>query len=522
MQQQREIWQVMVEGQIYEADFNTLVQWHAEGCFHPTDSVRKEGRNWIEAGKVPTLIRIFRGQTQMGQPQFPPPVAQQFVPSVVQQPSGTASFNPQATNPQPANTVSNVGNTDNPYHAGVNGNTYQTANYQAQSGNQHYQQQNPGWQIPPPPIVMSGCCMNHPQTIAKYICRMCSNLFCVACPKKMGVNVMICPACGDICKSYEQLKKKSELNNMKSQGFGLEDLGRALAYPFKFPAAFIGGALVYAIFLFGGLFGWIIANMILFGCVVVVIRQVAWGRMDRNFIANIGDNGIFEDLFKPGFLGFGATFISWGPFILAIVLLIWTVMDTGMKVAQQQTAEMQKQMQESEQSREFRDISDPSAQSEKGFEAPKSYGDDGFPNDKKQGAMPYYVREMVKRSVPIMILALVGFIWAIFYYPMALTVAGYTQDFLSTINPLVGIDTMKRMGLTYFKAFGMYIVIAIIAGAMNIIVAIVTMPFSTPPFGNIPKNLIESALTYYTYLVIACLLGLALFKSSDKLGIETD
>ena len=44
---------------------------------------------------------------------------------------------------------------------------------------------------------------------------------------------------------------------------------------------------------------------------------------------------------------------------------------------------------------------------------------------------------------------------AFFYYPMALAVAGYTQSFGSVVNPLVGLDTIRRMGSTCFKAFGM-------------------------------------------------------------------
>ena len=42
-------------------------------------------------------------------------------------------------------------------------------------------------------------------------------------------------------------------------------------------------------------------------------------------------------------------------------------------------------------------------------------------------------------------------LWAFFYFPAACAVAGYTRNFGSTLNPRVGIDTIKRK---YRKLFG--------------------------------------------------------------------
>jgi hypothetical protein len=120
------------------------------------------------------------------------------------------------------------------------------------------------------------------------------------------------------------------------------------------------------------------------------------------------------------------------------------------------------------------------------------------------------------------VLLLAGLSWAFFYYPMALAVAGYTQSFASVINPLVGLDTIKRMGLTYFKAFAMVVVVQIAAGIVSVIIAIATAPFNLPFVGNLPANFINGTATFYFNLVIACVLGLSLFKSADRLGINVD
>ncbi len=117
---------------------------------------------------------------------------------------------------------------------------------------------------------------------------------------------------------------------------------------------------------------------------------------------------------------------------------------------------------------------------------------------------------------------LVALAWGVFYYPMALTVAGYTEQFTSVINPLVGIDTIKRMRGTYFKAFGMVILLHIAAAVMSIVIRIILFPFDMPIVGNPPAAFLGGAVTFYFYLVIACVLGLSLHKCADRLDIAVD
>ena len=120
------------------------------------------------------------------------------------------------------------------------------------------------------------------------------------------------------------------------------------------------------------------------------------------------------------------------------------------------------------------------------------------------------------------VLVLIALGWAFFYYPMALTVAGYTQSFGSVINPLVGLDTIKRMGWTYFKAFGMVVVVQAVALIASVIISLVTSPFNLPFVGNLPAYFINGTATFYFNLVIACVLGLSLYKCADRLGINVD
>lgn len=125
-------------------------------------------------------------------------------------------------------------------------------------------------------------------------------------------------------------------------------------------------------------------------------------------------------------------------------------------------------------------------------------------------------------SLIFVALLLLSLAWAIFYYPKALAVAGYTQSFGSVVNPLVGLDTIRRMGLTYFKAIGMVLMLQVAGFILSVIVAVITAPFALPFVGNLPALFIDGSGTFYVNLVIACILGLSLFKCADRLGIAVD
>ncbi len=144
-------------------------------------------------------------------------------------------------------------------------------------------------------------------------------------------------------------------------------------------------------------------------------------------------------------------------------------------------------------------------------------------NDARETGMMKNVMVALMTSPGLILLCGLGaLLWAFCYYPMALTMAGYTGDFKSVINPLVGLDTMRRMGLVYVKAFAMYAVVELVGYALIALIEIVTAPLDMPLIGNLPGKFMEGAVAFYFNLVIACLLGLALYKSADRLEIETD
>ena len=126
---------------------------------------------------------------------------------------------------------------------------------------------------------------------------------------------------------------------------------------------------------------------------------------------------------------------------------------------------------------------------------------------------------------PVVILALC---WLLCYYPVAVLVAGDTQRFTATINPLTGLNAISRIGGSYWKLFLMYLGLIGLTGALGGTILIVTIPHDLLtglgtiwlPVINLltflPLSIVLGLLIFYTNIVIAFLIGRALFKSADE------
>ncbi|HEV7681568.1 MAG TPA: hypothetical protein VGO68_05565 [Pyrinomonadaceae bacterium] len=481
MSAQVESWRVSTPEGVFETDLETLKQWIVEGCVQPNDKVSKGNLNWLEAGRVPMLREAFAAEV------------------VPYQPEVAAASSPAAdvtTEKAPARLVVVP--------------TRSAA------------------------ITAADTCTTHPDVAGKYICRECGNSSCDECTKFVGASkIPLCPVCGDLCKPAEQLRHKAARQELQSSGFGVADFGRALAYPLQHKVALLFGAAFYGLLLLVGFRGRLLASVIMFGCISHVISQVAWGRMNRSFMPDFSEFSLWDDLAVPFFLGIGITIVTWGPIVVLVIALLFGIF-SGSAVTRAQLTQTPTAEQAGPNQKDLSVLLDPNADPKKLEEA----------NNKLNQLRPGYrisqeaerskkelndpsaeLLQFVKlfpQSLLFIGLLLLSLGWAIFYYPMALTVAGYTQSFGSVVNPLVGLDTIRRMGLTYFKAFGMVVVIQGVGFVLALIVAAITAPLALPFFGNLPAMFIDGSLTFYFNLVIACLLGLSLYKCADRLGINVD
>lgn len=498
MSAQPEIWRVSTVEGIFEADLETLKQWIAEGCVQPTDKVSKGTLNWIDAGRAPMLRAAFAGDFS------PQPPKQPVYPEAA---GGWQTPPPFEQPPQPEPTPEAT-----PY----------TETYT------------------PPPVndgfaSSENACQNHPESPAHFICRMCNAMWCETCPRFVsGSKIPLCPSCGDLCKLYKEIATRAAQSEFQASGFGIADFVRAIKYPFQHKIALVAGALIYGFLLLAGFKGTLVAWMIMFGCMSHVISQVAWGRLNRSFMPDFSAFSIWDDFVVPVFLGIGITIVTWGPMIVLVLALLFGVMQgPGLPHAvpgQDMTAAAESSGPTPE---DLEVLTDPNADPKKLEEANKKINDlrpgaqiakeaERSKSENDPGAVVSMLLPYLGAGILLLLLILLAVGWAFFYYPMALTVAGYTQSFGSVINPLVGLDTIRRMGSTYIKAFVMVAFVQGVGFVASVIIAVITSPFNLPFMGNLPANFINGTATFYFNLVIACVLGLSLFKCADRLGINVD
>ncbi|MGB7926344.1 MAG: B-box zinc finger protein [Pyrinomonadaceae bacterium] len=496
MSVKNEIWQVMIHGEVYEADMESLKQWVVEGRVLPTDHVRKGNLKWIQADRAPAMRSVFSG-VEITQPPMPPA------------PGAWADEAPGYSTPPQSHSV-----VDEP------GADVVSSEPLPQSGL--------------PPATAGSACHQHPQALPAYVCRECGATLCRECPKFVGTTkIPLCPLCGDLCQPYQKLQERGVRQTYQRSGFGFEDFGRALGYPLKNIFTLISAALLYSVLLLAGFYGQMVAFMILFGCISLVINRVSAGKTDRNFMPDFSSFSWWDDLFMPGLLGVGITIVTAGPMIVLLVAVWFGVLSPASPLsfnpAQEAQAEQEQEQQQltNEDMDELIDGTDakkseeaakkieqlhPAYQMNKEIEATKD----------SASSLTESLTPFLYASMTIIILFLLALAWAVFYYPMALTVAGYTEDFWSTVNPLIGLDTIRRMGFVYVKAFLMYLCIETVGFVMSVIIYMVTAPFDMPFVGNLPARFLDGMVTFYINLVLACILGLALFKCADKLDIPTD
>jgi hypothetical protein len=99
-------------------------------------------------------------------------------------------------------------------------------------------------------------------------------------------------------------------------------------------------------------------------------------------------------------------------------------------------------------------------------------------------------------------------VWKLVYTPAALTVAALSRGFFKTLNPVVGLHTIHKMGGIYWQALAIY---SVLAGAQWVLgFGLGFIPIA----GGIVKAFVDA----YAYLAVGCTLGLAVFKKARELG----
>lgn len=553
-----EIWQIDVNGQIYEAPFDEMAQWIAEGSLLRGDKVRKGSLRWIEAGRVPTLITFFNAKDS-GNPILP------VVSTTIEEPQSPA-FHSTAEN-FPVNTTPEF--------------VAPAPSFSSESPYQPSQNFTP----PPPPVFEGqpdpGVCVVHADAPASYMCETCGSSLCKACPNSYGGSVKICPFCGAMCKNLDALhqtrQREAQYDAAIGEGFGIADFGRALAYPFKFKASLIIGAIMFALFSYGqaasamgsfmlagaSLFCIMGANMLTFGILANTVDNFSQGKIGLNFMPNFDGFSLWEDVVHPFFMSIAVYLVSFGVCAALVIGLIWysissltsaastleqksinTVMpgSQGDLNAARQVPQIDKFREQLNKDLKYADGEMPTEEEIIQGQNPAGIHDTeetvmqaqqmidqqrkaqaeamiGKAPDEERAMYGAMVSDFVRKAGILMVLIAIAFLWGIFYFPAACAVAGYTRSFMATINPSVGLDTIRRLGASYVKILLMGLAIVIMTFFISIFLHLLFLPFDLPKMGNLPANILGSFVSFYFAIVFACIIGFALFKNSDKLRL---
>lgn len=536
-----EIWQVEVNGTIYEAPFAELSDWIDGGSLQPDDKVRRGNLRWIEAKRVPSLIPFFNAK-QKG---LPMPVTVSTTPAEIpiEQVIPTAELSAVPINAAPATA----------FHS--------TAPTNAQ--------------IP----ADSGACLNHADAEGKFLCTSCGIGLCRDCVRSYG-SVRICSSCGSMCKTRDEIvtaaKASVRSQAAMSAGFGFGDLMTALAHPFQFKFALVIGGFLYMLFSLGqnaayvggiflvaaALISLMLANMLTFGVLSHTVNSFAKGDLDASFMPDFEDFSIWDDVLHPTFLSIAAYAVSFGPFFITAAIGTYIVLNsvstqmdafrsdveripgtnvyTGRELVEQ-SGDVKNVLDNIKQ-KEAERVAGLTQTAETGTQPATAVDQESLDQEKLWAeAMESRKKQLegtvgktaetrsmerqagfqaaMKLAAPFVIVGFITLLWGLFFFPAASAVAGYTRSFVAAINPLVGLDTIRRLGVDYIKILLMGVALLAIAFFVSLALGIVFAAFAMAGMGNLPAQAIGSFIMFYFWVVFCCILGYALFKNSDKLQL---
>jgi hypothetical protein len=311
-------------------------------------------------------------------------------------------------------------------------------------------------------------CQNHAQVRSEHVCPKCAKGFCDACVPK-AQDAATCPSCGGPCvaaAAYEEMQDKAR----QLERSMMDEIGVIAGYPLSDTRAFVLLSLFpWFLGLAGLLFTRFFGPFAGFAGVMTLLSKVVLTWYSFHALSKVSVGRVRE--LMPDFrnasaiahslrLSLAALLVSAGPFFLFVFLIPGASVLTG--------------------------------------------------GDSFAGPSPFEAQSEGGSIVgPIVMLGIViAVIWMVAYLPVALTVAARTKRVLSTLSPRIGVDTIQKMGGTYWQALAIYLAIVVAQTVAAYVLGLI------PFLGSLAAAFVNT----YAALVIGCTLGLAVFKRATELG----
>lgn len=360
-------------------------------------------------------------------------------------------------------------------------------------------------------------CARHPSKPSTCVCRGCGKGFCCDCEQRVQ-TVLVCPECESLCTPASEHLAVQERDRQRQRSL-FQELPEIVAYPLCDRMAFVLLAIVTGVFGFltriaaySGMgpaqaAGVLLSTGILTWYAFTAAARVSSGNR-RSYMPEFGD---MTDIANALRLAGGAMLISLGPMILALVLLgadVWQMMpgSSGPDALSEAASSIESPAPGASPNAAVADLlADPEGEPGDGdveVEAPASAPpppEEPLPEGPGAGRV-------------LLHLGLLGLaaLWALVYTPVALTVAAVTRSLLQTLNPLLGVATIARMGSVYWQVAGIYLVIVLAAGALSFVIGLI------PVAGHFLRAFVDA----YAYLMVGCLIGLGVEKRAKELDLE--
>jgi hypothetical protein len=323
-------------------------------------------------------------------------------------------------------------------------------------------------------------CQNHPQVRSEQVCPKCAKGFCDPCTQKVQ-NAAICPACEGLCvtaAAYEESQGKAKARDRSMA----DEIGVILTYPLRDATSFVvlslftwffglaGGFVLYAAILSKGVLTWYSFN---------AVSKVSIGNM-RDLMPDFRD---ISEIAHAMRLSLAALAISAGPFFLCVFLIPGASMLVGGPSLTQGPR---------------LDVVHAQPPASPGAEE-REETHDAFAAQREGGSIV---------GALAMLGIVIAAIWMVAYMPVALIVAALSKSILNTLNPAMGVDTIKKMGAIYWQALALYLVAVAAQFVLGFVLGRV------PIAGGLAMGFVNA----YAALAIGCTLGLAVFKKGAELG----
>jgi ABC-type multidrug transport system fused ATPase/permease subunit len=298
-------------------------------------------------------------------------------------------------------------------------------------------------------------------------------------------------------------------------------------------------AMGMSIFLMGAaICCWMLSNMLTFGILANTVENFSQGKINLNFMPDFDDFSLWDDVVHPFFLSLGTYLVSFGLlfiFIAGLVYFTWTTFNGNAPISMEKRIEMAQKEQEERRDKvaaEFKE-NHPElyTETEEDKELEQLQKDLQFQRKKEiesvAGKTPEEEaqdrQEMISNfkqlGLPAVGVAILLMFWGLFYFPAACLVAGYTRSFWATLNPAIGLETIKLLGWDYLKILVMLFIISAAIYFLTILLGVIFYAFNMPSIGNIPAKAVGSLIGFYFSVVFAVILGFALYKNSEKLKL---